>query len=137
MAAFIAAFVLTALRLGLDVSAGGVDPAGMAVSLVMMTCMLTAATLFTGPFWLLLAPATAALEGLRALRLPALWVPAMLAGGVYGYLAAAAPALSGVPADATEPVFQVVSWALGGAAYWWVGEWGEGDGGKRALRCEN
>lgn len=117
-AAFIAAFVLTALRLGLDVSAGRIDLAGMAVSLVMMTCMLTAGTLFTGPFWLLTAPAAAGLEGLRALRLPALWVPAMLAGGAYGYFVATGPALPGVTADATEPVFQVVSWALGGVAYW-------------------
>ncbi len=84
----------------------------------MMTCMLTAGTLFTGSFWLVVAPAAAALEGLRALRLPALWVPPLLAGGIYGYLAAA-PALSGVTTDETEPVFQVVSgrwagWSIGG-----------------------
>ncbi len=65
---------------------GRIDLASAATSLVMMTCMLTAGTLFTGRSGWWSHPAAAAFEGLRALRAPALPLAPVIAGAAYGYV---------------------------------------------------
>jgi len=112
-AAFVAAIAITVCRAARDLYLNGIDLSDVPLYLVALTCIMTLANILAASTPALIV--IAALEVARAIyRFPFLWSLYMIAGAAHGYRLA----VQTLDISTLEVVFHIVSWTLGGLAFW-------------------